>query len=108
VSWCEAGEGGLKVKLPGEGQLSPSHCYQFDVSPSNRRPEKDHRSAGEHLKSSTKELQPVSQLHQVPNLSVSTQTHAAWGVSKRGPTSRLERDFLQGPVVIGQGIMALN
>jgi len=41
--------------------------------------EKYHRSAGEHLKSSTKELQPVSQLHQGPNLNASMQTHAAWG-----------------------------
>ena len=26
----------------------------------------------------------------------------------KGPTRKLERDFLQGPVVIGQGVMALN
>ena len=26
----------------------------------------------------------------------------------RGPTGKLERDFLQGHVVIGQGVMALN
>ena len=26
----------------------------------------------------------------------------------KGPTRELERDFLQGHVVIGQGIMALN
>jgi len=30
--------------------------------------EEGHRSAEEHLESSTKELQPVSQLHQGPNL----------------------------------------
>jgi len=24
----------------------------------------------------------------------------------KGPTGKLERDFLQGPVVIGQGVMA--
>jgi len=48
--------------------------------------EKDHRLAGEHLKSSTKELQPlqpVSQLHQGPNLNASTQTHIAWGINRR-------------------------
>jgi len=26
----------------------------------------------------------------------------------KGPTSKLERDVLQGHVVIGQGVMALN
>ena len=26
----------------------------------------------------------------------------------KGPTRKLERDFLQGPVVTGQGVMALN
>jgi len=26
----------------------------------------------------------------------------------KGPTRKLERDFLQGHVVIGQGVMALN
>ena len=26
----------------------------------------------------------------------------------KGPTRKLERDFLQGCVVIGQGVMALN
>ena len=26
----------------------------------------------------------------------------------KGPTRKLERDFLQGSVVIGQGVMALN
>ena len=26
----------------------------------------------------------------------------------KGPTRKMERDFLQGPVVIGQGVMALN
>jgi len=35
--------------------------------------EKDHRSAGEHLKDSTKELQPVSELHWGPNLNASMQ-----------------------------------
>jgi len=48
--------------------------------------EKDHRSAGEHLKGSTKELQqlqPVSQLHQRPNLNASTQTNAAREINKK-------------------------
>jgi len=26
----------------------------------------------------------------------------------KGPTRKLERDFLQGPVVTGQGVMAIN
>jgi len=48
--------------------------------------EKDHRSAGEHLEGSTKELQPlqpVSQLHWGPNLNASMQKHAAWGINER-------------------------
>jgi len=43
-----------------------------------RRLEKDHRSAEEHLKSSTEELQPLqpaSQLHWRPDLNISMQTH---------------------------------
>jgi len=43
----------------------------------------DHRPAREHLKSSTKEFQPLqtaSQLHQMPNLNASMQTHTAWGI----------------------------
>jgi len=34
--------------------------------------EKDHRATGEHVKGSTKEVQPVSQLHWGPNFSAST------------------------------------
>jgi len=45
--------------------------------------EKDHRSAGEHLKGSTDELQPVNQLYWGPKLNGSMQTHAAWGIKKR-------------------------
>jgi len=48
--------------------------------------EKDHRSAGEHLKGSTKQLQslqPVSQLHWEPNLNASVHTHEAWGINKK-------------------------
>lgn len=45
--------------------------------------DKDHRSSEEHLKSSTKEFQPVSQLHQEPNLNVSMLTHIEWGINKR-------------------------
>jgi len=48
-----------------------------------QRLEMDHRSAGEHLKGSTEELQPVSQLRQGPNLKSPVQTHAAWGINKR-------------------------
>jgi len=47
--------------------------------------EKVHRSAGKHLKSSTKEfqpLQPVSELHQGPNLNASMQMHIVWGINK--------------------------
>jgi len=45
--------------------------------------EKDHRSAGEHLKGSSKELDTVTQLHRGPNLNAAIQTHAAWGINKR-------------------------
>ena len=34
-----AGEGGSKLKFPGERNLNPSHSYQFDASASNRCPE---------------------------------------------------------------------
>jgi len=44
--------------------------------------EKDHRSTGEQLRGCTKELQPVSQLHQGPNLNVSVQTHTEWGINE--------------------------
>jgi len=49
--------------------------------------EKDHRSAGEHLKSSTKEsepLQTVYQLHQGPNLKVSVQLRVLWDKALEG------------------------
>jgi len=39
--------------------------------------EKDQRSAGDHLKGSTKELQPVNQLHQELSLNASMKTHTA-------------------------------
>jgi len=45
--------------------------------------EKDHRSAGEHLKGSTEELQPVSRLHRSPNWNTSVQTHTDWGINER-------------------------
>jgi len=45
--------------------------------------EKDQRSAGEHLKNSTKDFQPVSQLHQGPNLKAFMQKHVSWGINKR-------------------------
>jgi len=45
--------------------------------------DKDHRSAGEHLKGSTKELQTVGELHWAPNFNASMQIHPAWGINKR-------------------------
>jgi len=48
--------------------------------------EKNHRSSGEHLKNSTKELrplQPVSQLHQGSSRNASIQTHTARAINKR-------------------------
>ena len=59
--------------------------------------ERDHRSAGEYLKSSTKEFQPVSQLHRGPNLNASVQTHIAWGTNEELETCA----HLQGYDLIG-------
>lgn len=47
---------------------------------------KDYRSAEEHLKGSTRELQPLqpeSQLHQGPILNASIQMHIALSINKR-------------------------
>jgi len=44
----------------------------------------------------------------------SLEKRRLWGGLKaafqylKGPTGRMERDFLAGPVVIGQGVMVLN
>jgi len=45
--------------------------------------EKNHRSAGEHLKGSTKELQPASHLHRGPNLNAFMLMHAAQEINRR-------------------------
>lgn len=48
--------------------------------------ERDHRPAGEHLKSSTKELLPlqaVSQLHWEPSYNTSMETHVAKTIKKK-------------------------
>ena len=36
---CQAGEEGFKLEMLGEGNLNPSHSYQFDARASNRCPE---------------------------------------------------------------------
>jgi len=36
LNWFEEG---FKLKLLGEGNLNPSHCYRFDASASSRCPE---------------------------------------------------------------------
>lgn len=70
----------FKVAREGEPQSLPllPVCYQCP------EPAKDHRSVGDHLKSSTKEFQPLqaeSQLHQEPNWNASRQIHVALGIS---------------------------
>jgi len=52
----QAGEGGFKLKMPGEGNFNLSHCYGLMLVPAvdAHSLEKDHRSAGEHLKCNTK------------------------------------------------------
>lgn len=56
------------LKLPGERNINPLHSYQIDgvLARDAQSPEGDYRSAGERLKSITKEflpLQLVSQFH---------------------------------------------
>lgn len=54
----QVSEKGFKLKLLKDGILSPTHHYHLEVSASNRCL-KDCRQAGENLKCSTKESQPV-------------------------------------------------
>jgi len=36
---CQASKEGFKLKMRGEGNLNPSHCYQFDAGPGSKGPE---------------------------------------------------------------------
>ena len=77
----------LELKLPGEGNLNPSHSYQFDGSASNRCPEP---GEGSQVNRRAPELQhegiPATPAGKSaasgPNLNASMQTHVAWGIKR--------------------------
>lgn len=103
----------LKLNLQGEGNPKPSRSQQFNANASRRFQslERDCRSAGDHLKGSTKEflpLQPVSWLHWGSNLNVFMQTQVdvsgmsfSWACAKHLTlpyflVSKLERHGFKG------------
>jgi len=74
----------FKKRLPGEWNLSPSHCYQFDASHSSRCPEpvlgsqvSRRAPEGKH-KGTPNTNSPPSRA----NLNASVQMRAAWGINK--------------------------
>lgn len=71
--------------LPGEGSLihSTPTSLMAGLAVDAQSPESDHRSAGEHLKSSTEGFQPPNRKSATSRPILNVSLHIAQGINKR-------------------------